>query len=80
MTLTQYYEQQAARLSDEALSRELLCARQTALRCTRTRRDLALMRLRCLDCELARRAMTSGRNVSGAELVDGRIRPFPVRN
>lgn len=80
MTLTQYYEQQAARLSDEALSRELLCARRTALRCTRTRRDLALMRLRCLDCELARRATAGSQTFTTMEQANGRVRPFPVRN
>jgi hypothetical protein len=60
MTFAQYYAQTAARLSDEALMTELRCARQSALQCTRTRRDLALMRLRCLDCELARRSAIGG--------------------
>jgi hypothetical protein len=56
MTFAQYYARTAAMLSDEALVSELRCARQLAMRCTRTRRDLALMRVRCLDCELANRA------------------------
>jgi hypothetical protein len=55
MTFAQYYARTAAMLSDEALASELRCARQLAMRCTRTRRDLALMRVRCLDCELANR-------------------------
>lgn len=60
MTFAQYYARTAAMLSDEALVSELRCARQLAMRCTRTRRDLALLRVRCLDCELANRSAARG--------------------
>ncbi|HEX6510464.1 MAG TPA: hypothetical protein VF221_22780 [Chloroflexota bacterium] len=56
MTLTEHYSKIAAALSDDDLEAELHCARRCALCSTRTRRDLALLRLRCLDCELQRRA------------------------
>lgn len=46
----------AARLSDEALIRELRCAEHCALCSTRCRRDLALLRFRCLRDEFQRRA------------------------
>jgi hypothetical protein len=75
MTFAQYYAQTAARLSDEALMTELRCARQSAMQCTRTRRDLALMRLRCLDCELARRSALGGRQTTNAS-----IRSFPAQS
>lgn len=66
MSFAQYYARTAAMLSDEALVSELRCARQLAMRCTRTRRDLALMRVRCLDCELANRtaAAAAGRTAT----------------
>lgn len=63
MTFAQYYARTAALLSDEALVSELRCARQLAMRCTRTRRDLALLRVRCLDCELANRSAAAGRRI-----------------
>jgi hypothetical protein len=63
MTFAQYYARTAALLSDEALANELRCARQLAMQCTRTRRDLALLRVRCLDCELANRSAAAGSGV-----------------
>jgi hypothetical protein len=44
-------------LSEEQLRCELDCARRCALESTRTRRELALLRARCLRLELARRAL-----------------------
>ena len=75
MTFAQSYARSAALLSDEALARELRCARQLASQCTRTRRDLALLRIRCLDCELARRTVANG---SGDG--DQRIRAFSTQS
>jgi hypothetical protein len=60
MTFVEYYTRVAARLPDDVLLAELACAKRCALCSTRARRDLALIRLRCLDCELQRRrAMSS---------------------
>lgn len=75
MTFAQSYARSAALLSDEALDRELRCARQWASRCTRTRRDLALLRVRCLDCELARRMGAGSPGDS-----DGGVRAFPAHS
>jgi hypothetical protein len=80
MTFAQYYARSAALLSDEALVSELRCARQLAMRCTRTRRDLALMRVRCLDCELARRSATGLRRESAGAGQDNSVRPFPAQS
>jgi hypothetical protein len=66
MTFAQYYARTAATLSDEALAKELHCARQLAMQCTRTRRDLALLRVRCLDQELARRNAAREQGPGGA--------------
>lgn len=44
-------------LSDEQLRCELDCARRCALQSTRARRELALLRARCLRLELERRAL-----------------------
>lgn len=46
-------------LSDEQLLWELRCAERCALLATRTRRDLALLRIRCLRQEIERRALRS---------------------
>jgi hypothetical protein len=80
MTLAQYYARTAATLSDEALAKELRCARQLAMQCTRARRDLALLRVRCLDCELARRNTASGQGQTGSTWSDERVRPFHAPN
>jgi hypothetical protein len=45
----------AARLSDDELLREFCCAERCALLSTRCRRDVALLRMRCICRELARR-------------------------
>jgi hypothetical protein len=79
MTFAQYHAKTAATLSDEALVKELRCARQLAMQCTRTRRDLALLRVRCLDCELARRN-AAGVQGQGSARNDQRVRPFPAPN
>ena len=47
----------AQELSDEQLRCELDCARRCALESTRARRELALLRARCLRLELERRAL-----------------------
>lgn len=80
MTFAQSYARTAALLSDEALVSELRCARQSALQCTRTRRDLALLRVRCLDCELARRQSVGDREESSAASNGDRVRPFSGHN
>lgn len=46
----------ATRLSDEELTSAIRAAERCALCSTRTRRDLALLRLRCLRCEMERRS------------------------
>lgn len=78
MTFAQYYTRTAALLSDEALVNELRCARQSALRCTRTRRELALLRLRCLDGELANRSALAAANGSGNTPGEDRVRVLPA--
>jgi hypothetical protein len=80
MTFAQYYARSAATLSDEALVSELHCARQLAMRCTRTRRDLALLQVRCLDFELARRNAAGGRGESDGAWSDERVRSFPAQS
>jgi hypothetical protein len=67
MDFAQYYARSAALLSDEALVNELRCARQSAMRCTRTQRELALLRARCLDCELANRTAAAGSGTARRE-------------
>jgi hypothetical protein len=62
--LTEQLSREAARLSDEELVCELQCAERCALLATRTRRELALLRARCLRHELEART--------------GRIRAIPV--
>ena len=58
MTPFEHSISQAAHgLSEEQLRCELDCARRCALESTRTRRELALLRARCLRLELARRAL-----------------------
>lgn len=49
-------ERAAARMRDEELTAELTRIRRCALCLTRCRRDLALMQIRCLECELERRS------------------------
>ena len=55
MTVLERIERQAVTLTDEQLARELYCAEQCVLRTTRTRRQLALLRMRCLSREMERR-------------------------
>ena len=72
MTFAQYYARTVALLSDEALAKELRCARQSAMQCTRTRRELALLRIRCIDCELANRsALAAAGGSAMAILIEG---------
>jgi hypothetical protein len=47
--------QAAAQLSDQELAAAILAVERCALCLTRTRRELALMRLHCLRCERERR-------------------------
>lgn len=55
MLLAEYYTRTAATLSDDELLRALSSTERCALCLTRNRRDVALLRLRCLRCELERR-------------------------
>lgn len=48
-------ERAAARMEVEELEAELSRVRRCALCMTRSRRELALMQIRCLECELERR-------------------------
>jgi hypothetical protein len=57
--------QAAQELSAEQLRCELDCARRCALESTRTRRDLALLRLRCLRLEMERRAVRASIVLAG---------------
>jgi hypothetical protein len=59
MNLERCLCQAASRLSDEQLEREIVCARRAALLATRTRRDAALLRIRCLRLEVERRALAA---------------------
>lgn len=78
MTFAQYYARTAALLSDEALAQELRCARQSAMRCTRTRRELALLRIRCLDCELANRHRSATSKAGGITQGENSVRALPA--
>lgn len=55
--LRERFDRDAARLSDEQLARAIVSMECCARCFTRTRREVALMRLRCLRCEQDRRAM-----------------------
>ncbi len=56
MTFATRIAEHDARLSDEELVCELRCAERCARCSTRTRRDVALLRLRCARLEFERRA------------------------
>jgi len=58
-TFLEYTAAKAACLSDEELVCELRCAERCALLSTRSRRDLALLRVRCLRRELERRSASA---------------------
>ena len=58
MNIEQCLSDTASRLTEEQLRCELDCARRCALLATRTRREAALLRARCLRLELERRALT----------------------
>lgn len=64
MRLTEYLNEAAARLSDDELICEFQCAERCALLSTRTRRDVALLRVCCLRRELERRALHVGQALS----------------
>lgn len=55
-------------LSDDQLVCELRCAERCALLSTRTRRDLALLRVRCLRRELERRSLQTAAPVARQEM------------
>jgi len=57
MNLERCLHETASKLTDEQLRCELACARQCALLATRTRREAALLRARCLRLELERRTL-----------------------
>jgi hypothetical protein len=59
----------AARLPDEQLVCEIECAERCALLATRTRREAALLRARCLRLELERRGLAQTRTVVSARSV-----------
>lgn len=56
----------ASRLPDEQLVCELQCAEKCALLATRTRREAALLRARCLRLELERRRLAEAHTVAVA--------------
>jgi hypothetical protein len=55
--LTRSLEEAVARLTDDELLCELQCAERCALLATRTLREMALLRVRCVRRELADRAV-----------------------
>ena len=57
MNLIRCLSEHATSLSDEQLTCELRCIEQCALQSTRTRREAALLRARCLRLELERRKL-----------------------
>jgi len=57
MNLVRCFADHASKLSDEQLACELQCVQQCALLATRTRREAALLRARCLRLELERRKL-----------------------
>ncbi len=59
MSFDQTLSQLASTLSDDELCAEYRCAERCALLATRSRRDLALLRLRCICRELERRQIAS---------------------
>ncbi len=59
MNLERCLCERASRLDDDALRREIAAARQCALLSTRTAREAALLRARCLRLELERRALAA---------------------
>ena len=59
MNLERCLHESVSRLSDDQLKCELDCAKQCALLATRTRREAALLRARCLRLELERRALAA---------------------
>ena len=69
MPLAERISAAAARLSDDALVCELRCAERCALETTRTLRECALLRARCLRLEMQRRALeeASAVQASGGE-------------
>jgi hypothetical protein len=67
MILERCLQATASRLSDDQLRCELACARQCALLATRTRREAALLRGRCLRLELERRALAGSTVVVSAQ-------------
>jgi hypothetical protein len=67
MNLVAHLTQSVAALSDDQLMRELQSCERCALLSTRTRRQCALLRLRCICAELERR---------GQRPVTSRVRPL----
>ena len=59
----------AAQLPDEKLLCELQCAEKCALIATRTRREAALLRARCLRLELERRRLAEAHTIANAPQV-----------
>lgn len=56
MILVRHLSTAVCHLSNEQLQCELACAERCAMTATRTRRDAALVRVRCLRAEIERRA------------------------
>ena len=69
MNLPSCLHETASKLTDEQLRCELECARQCALLATRTRREAALLRARCLRLELERRALAKSSVVASRAVV-----------
>ena len=68
MNLGSCFSDAAARLPDDRLVCELQCAEKCALLATRTRREAALLRARCLRLELERRKLAAARTVVSARV------------
>ena len=64
MYLAQCVAETASKLSDEQLRCELDCAKRCALMATRTRREAALLRAKCLRLELDRRALAQSQVIA----------------
>jgi hypothetical protein len=65
--LERLYAEAAAHLPSDDLLHELRCAEDCARIATRTRRDAALLRVRCLRVELQRRALAMAVRIENAQ-------------
>ena len=66
MNLCECLSKTAQHLSDEELAQALACSERCALLATRTRREAALLRCRCLRVELERRRVGAAKVLATA--------------